>query len=137
MTAVRAEVTGSTSTERLLLWLEGFLALGAYGGALGLMTGGVDLGPATADLPFGSTVFAGFALGVVNGILPTVVLVGAIHRRRWAPLGHRLVGAALVGWVVAQVAILGWPPHWLQITYFIYGWVVFVLATRIPIDPRR
>ncbi len=119
--------------ERFLLWLEVLLAIGALGGAVGLVTGGVDLGPATASLPFGSVVFAGLALGVVNCLLPVVVALAALRRAPWAVWGHYLVGAALVGWIVVQVAVLGWPPHWLQITYFLYGLVILGLATRLPL----
>jgi hypothetical protein len=122
----------SQRARTLLLWLEGLLALGAFGGAAGLITGGVDLGPAAADLPFGSTVFGGWALAAVNGVLPTIVLVGALRRATWARLGHHLVGAALIGWIVVQVAFLGWPPHWLQTTYFLYGWAILVLAIVQP-----
>jgi hypothetical protein len=130
ITAV-ARPTGRTAAERALLWLEALLALGAYGGAIGLIVGGVDLGEATADLPFGSTVFAGVALGVVNGLLPAVVLVGALRRAAWARAGHWLVGVALTLWIVVQVGFLGWPPHWLQILYFCYGLAILALARRV------
>jgi hypothetical protein len=115
----------------VLLWLEGLLALGAFGGAAGLATGAIDMGAATADLPFGSAALAGWALAAVNGALPTAVLVSALGRRPWAPLGHLLVGSALIGWIVVQVAFLGWPPHWLQVLYLGYGWAIVGLAVRL------
>jgi hypothetical protein len=111
MTTVTARPATRTATERILLWLEALLALGAYSGAVGLIVGGVDLGEATANLPFGSTLLAGIALAVVNGLLPTVVLIGALRRKAWAHTGHWLVGAALTAWIVVQVGLLGWPPH--------------------------
>lgn len=117
-------------TGRALLWLEVLLAIGAYGGAVGLITGGIDLGEATAELPFGSTAFGGWALLVVNGLLPTVVVVGALRGRPWAETGHLVVGAALIGWIVVQVSLLGWPPHWLQILYFLWGWAILGLAIQ-------
>jgi hypothetical protein len=120
-----------TGTERALVWLEVLLVLGAYGGAVGLITGGVDLGEATADLPFGSPAFGGWALAVVNGVLPTVVVIGALLRRPWARYGHLVVGAALVGWIAVQVAFLGLPPHWLQVLYFAWGWTIVVMALRL------
>jgi hypothetical protein len=129
-TAPGASSRARGTTERALLWLEALLAIGAYGGAIGLVTGGVDIGDATADLPFGSTTFGGWALLVVNGILPTVVVVGALRRRRWADVGHLVVGVALIGWIVVQVSLLGWPPHWLQILYFVWGWAILGLAVR-------
>ncbi len=128
MTTAGARASSRSAVERALLWLEALLALGAYGGAAGLIVGGVDLGQATADLPFGSTVFAGVALAIANGLLPTVVLVGALRGTAWAGAGHWVVGAALTMWIVVQVGVLGWPPHWLQILYFAYGLAILVLA---------
>jgi hypothetical protein len=118
-------------TERVVLWLEAVLAIGAYGGAAGLIMGGVDLGGAEARIPFGSMAFGGWALLVINGLVPTIVVIGALRRRAWASAGHVLVGAGLVGWIVVQVGFLGWPPHWLQILYFAWGWVILVLALRL------
>ncbi|MFP4148767.1 MAG: hypothetical protein ACLFUG_04175 [Nitriliruptoraceae bacterium] len=115
-------------TRRSLLWLEALLAIGALAGAVGLITGGVDLGDLTADLPFGSTAFGGWALLLVNGVLPTTVVIAALRGRSWAELGHLAVGIALIGWIVVQVGLLGWPPHWLQVLYLLWGWVILVLA---------
>ncbi len=119
-----------TPVRTSLLWLEAVLAVGAYGGATGLVVAGPEmLGDAVvADLPFASPVFAGIALGIVNGLVPTVVFLAELSRARWAAVGHVLVGAGLVSWIVVQVAFLGWPPHWLQIAYFVYGWVIVGLA---------
>ena len=136
MTAVVTPQARRSPAERVLLWLEALLAVGAFGGALGLATGGVDLGPSTADLPFGSTVFAGVALGIVNGLLPTAVLIGALQQRAWALLGHWVVGAALTAWIVVQVGFLGWPPHWLQVLYFAYGLTILGLARRLDREVR-
>lgn len=131
MTLDVARAARRSPAEQGLLWLEALLALGAYAGAIGLVSGGVDLGAATADLPFASTMFAGVALGVVNGALPTVVLFAALQRRAWAQAGHWLVGFALTVWIVVQVVFLGWPPHWLQITYFVYGLTILGLTYRL------
>jgi hypothetical protein len=121
---------GRSRTARVLLWLELLLAIGAYGGALGLITGGIDIGEAAARLPFGSMVFAGIALLVVNGLLPTAVVIGEWLRRPWADVGHVAVGVALTSWIVVQVGLLGWPPHWLQILYFGWGCTILILALR-------
>jgi hypothetical protein len=131
MITTPARELGRPRAERLLLGLEVLLAVGALGGAIGLITGAVDLGAATADLPFGSPVFAGWALAMVNVVLPTAVVRGALRRAPWVGVGHQLVGAALVGWIVVQVAFLGWPPHWLQITYLVYGLVILALAAHL------
>lgn len=123
-----ASPRAGTGTRRALLWLESLLAVGAYAGAVGLITGGVDLGAAADDLPFGSLAFGGWALLVVNGVLPTVVVIGALARRPWATPGHLAVGLALIGWIVVQVGVLGWPPNGLQILYFGWGWAILGLA---------
>ena len=116
--------------ERVLLGLEALLALAAYAGAIALLSGAMDFAEATDRLPFASTTLAGIALAIVNGVLPTAVLIGALRRAAWAGLGHRLVGAALMLWVVVQIAFLGWPPNTLQIIYFGYGVAILLLARR-------
>lgn len=129
MTMPETRVPSRTPVRTSLLWLEAFLAVGAYAGATGLMLAGPEMiGDAVADLPFAAPVFAGIALAIVNGLLPTIVLIAEVRRAPWAAAGHLLVGVSLVAWIVVQVAFLGWPPHWLQITYFGYGWVIVGLA---------
>jgi hypothetical protein len=127
-----APLRARSTTERIVLGLEAFLALGAYGGAIALMADTIDLAEATAKLPFGgSTLFAGAALGLLIGVLPTVVLVAALRRRPWAPWGHVLVGAVLTGWIVVQVLVLGPPVAALQLIYLVYGLVILALALRL------
>jgi hypothetical protein len=76
-------------------------------------------------------VFGGLALALVNGVFPTVVIIGALRRRPWTVWGHMAVGAALIGWIIVQVALLGPPVHWLQVLYFVWGLVMLVLALRV------
>jgi hypothetical protein len=127
----------STTTDRspievALLWLEGLLAFGAFGGAIALVLGAVDLAEATSKLPFGgSTVFAGIMLGLVNGVLPTLVMIAALRRRPVARLGHLAVGVGLMGWIVVQIGVLGPPIAPIQVVYFAYGLLVAVLALRL------
>jgi hypothetical protein len=138
MTTVEARVPSRTPLRTSLLWLEAFLAVGAYAGAIGLIVAGREMiGDAAADLPFASPIFGGIALAIVNGLLPTVVFIAERRGARWAAAGHVLVGVALVSWIVVQVAFLGWPPHWLQITYFVYGWVILGLAVSARGRPAK
>lgn len=114
-----------------LVWLEALLAVGALAGGVGLIVGGVDLGTATTRLPFGSATFAGFALILINGVLPLTVAAAAVRRRSWAGVGHLVVGVALMTWIVVQVATLGPPIVWLQVVYFLWGMAITVLARRL------
>lgn len=110
-----------------LIWLEVLLVVGAIGGGVGLITGALDLGDATDDLPLRSPVLAGIALVTVNGVLPAVVVVGELRRTSWAHTGHTIVGWSLIGWVVLQVAFIGANSP-LQLVYAVYGAVIVLLA---------
>jgi hypothetical protein len=113
--------------DRVLIGLEVALAIGAFGGAVGLAGGGTDLGGAVDDLPWGSALLGGLALALVNGVLPAVVAVGALRRRPWARAGHLLVGVALMGWIVVQVALIGLI-SWMQPFCFVWGAAILVLG---------
>ncbi len=119
---------------RALVGLEALLAVGALGGALGLLTGWTDLGPSTAELPLASPVLAGTALGVLIGVLPVAVALGAAARRPWADGGHLVVGVVLVGWIVVQVGFIGLV-SWLQPLFAAYGLAIVALA--VGSGPRR
>lgn len=103
------------------------LAVGAFAGSVGLVAGGIDLGDAADDLPFASPVFGGVALAVVCGIWPTALAIAAWRQRRWATAGHLLVGLALVGWIVVQVAFIGLG-SWLQVAFATFGVAIGTLA---------
>ena len=110
-----------------LIVLEVLLAVGALGGAIGLMSGGIDLGDSTSKLPFASPVLGGLALLAINGVLPATVAFGAWRRTAWSDVGHLAVGAGLIAWIVVQVAFIGFG-SWLQATYLLYGVVVLALG---------
>jgi hypothetical protein len=127
-----SSTTDRSPIEVALLWLEGLLALGAFGGAIALVLGAIDLAEATSKLPFGgSTVFAGLMLGLLIGVFPTLVMVAALQRRPVATLGHLAVGVVLMGWIVVQIVVLGPPIAAIQVVYFAYGLLVAVLALRL------
>jgi len=120
-----------------LIVLEVLLAIGAFGGAMALVSGAIDLGESTSDLPLASPVLAGLALGMINGVLPAAVAFGAWRRAAWSELGHVAVGVALIAWILVQVAFIGFGSA-LQATYLLYGVVVLVLgATRLALLRRR
>lgn len=123
--------------ERAILWSEALLATTAYLGAIGLISGRLDLGRAVGLLPLGSVLLAGLALAVVNGLIPTVVLLAALRGHRWAEVGHLVVGLALVTWLLVQVAVLGPPFSPLQGIYLAWGWIIAALAVRLAERRRK
>ncbi len=83
------------------------IALSAYGGAVGLLTGGLRLDDiATARLPFASPALGGFALAVIVAV-PTTWLAWLAWRRdpRTDAVAF-LSGALLVGWILVELAII-------------------------------
>jgi hypothetical protein len=118
--------------ERALIALEILLAVGAYGGGWGLIRSHwhpeAFLSAAElAGTPFSSWLIPGVLLVLCNGVLPTVVAVGAMTGKPWARWGHPLVGLVLTTWVVVQVAMIGYG-HSLQAIYLAWGVVMLVLG---------
>ncbi|CAN5893947.1 hypothetical protein BH23ACT5_BH23ACT5_17570 [soil metagenome] len=118
-------------SERALLVLEVLLGVGAFGAAAALIMGAVDFGEAAERLPFGSLVFGGVALALVNGVLPAAVVVATLRRKLWSRWGHVVVGASLMAWIVVQVYFLGPPIVVLQVVYFVWGATIAALALAL------
>lgn len=93
----------------LLLFLEIFTLVGALVGTWGLLHGGMGMGPQVlADSPFSAWWQAALALFVVNALLPAAVIVAHLRRAAWGPWAHLAYGFVLVGWIVGQVAFVGY-----------------------------
>jgi hypothetical protein len=113
--------------------LEVLLSLGALPAAVAfvLHPDGSALGMSAEEMlagsPFDSFRIPGIILFLANGVWPLVVAAAALFRARWAPLGHVAVGSVLLGWIIAQVAMIGWG-HWLQTAYFLLGLVITLLG---------
>ena len=87
--------------------LAGFVAVSAYGGAVGLIGGWLRLGSSiTARLPLHSPAFAGIALACVVAVPATVVAVLAWRRHPRDRDAATLAGVLLVGWIVVEVAVV-------------------------------
>ena len=87
--------------------------LGAVAGAAGLLAApdGSKMGWTTEQLrgtPFDDYFVPGLILLLTNGVLPAVVIAGTLKRSLWAYWGHVAVGAALVGWIVIQLLLIGY-----------------------------
>ncbi len=132
------ESTLSVTTRRP--WLAGFAAFNAFGawyGAVGLVTGGMDFGESINErLPFDSLVLAGLALGIIVGIPLTVLAWSA-----WTggPRTNDLalaVGLTLIGWIVVQVAVIR-AFSLFQPAYLAVGASFVAASRRVTLSPHR
>jgi len=106
----------------------GLMTLAAAAGAIGLMTGLLDLGPAISDrLPFGSPVLAGAALGLVVAVPMALTAVAGLRGARETAVLAVAAGAALMGWIVVEVLVIR-SFSWLQPFCLGYGAVVLALG---------
>ena len=83
------------------------LALSAWGGAVGLATGGLDLGPeVTPRLPFASPVLGGLALAMVVAVPMTFLAVLAWRGDpRTGPMAI-VAGILQIWWIVVELAFI-------------------------------
>lgn len=114
---------------RTLLVLEVLLSVGAFGGAYYLIANAHDaMTPeALARLPFSTWVVPGLLLAACVAAPAAAVAYGCATGRPYAHPGHPLLGLALMGWIVVQVAVIG-PVSWLQPAMFAWGLVLLTLG---------
>jgi uncharacterized protein len=132
------EPTRSASARRP--WLAGFAAfnaMAAWGGAIGLLTGGMDFGASINDrLQFDSPVLAGLALATIVAV-PLTLLAWSVWKG--GPRTDDLalvVGMTIIVWIVVQVAVIRafslFQPAYLAVgTYFIAA------SHRVTLSSRR
>lgn len=97
------------------------LAVGAYGGALGLVFGYLDLlDRLDQRLPFASPVFGGVALAVLVAVPASVVAVLAWHGDPHTDLAAALDGFLLIGWILVELAFLR-ELSYLHVIYLLVG----------------
>ena len=83
------------------------VALSAYGGAIGLATGNLDLGHELDQrLPLRSPVLGGIALALVVGVPATVVGVFAKRGDRRADVASVVAGSLLIAWILVELAFI-------------------------------
>ncbi|MBF6215414.1 hypothetical protein IU469_30270 [Nocardia puris] len=114
-----------------LIGSAGFVALWAFVGAVGLVSGGAELGPdITARLPFGSPIPAGVLLAAIVGAPMAATAVLALRADPIAPIVGLVSGALLIGWVTVQPFVIG-RFTWLQPVVGLLGVAVCLLAYRL------
>jgi pimeloyl-ACP methyl ester carboxylesterase len=133
-------VAGSTPTARRP-WLAAFAAcnaLAAWGGALALATGAIDLGDTlAARLPFASPVLAGMALAVVVAVPLSALAWSAWTASPRTSMVALATGSLLIAWIVVQVAVLR-AFSLFQPAYLGVGIALVVVSGRVhPSRPTR
>jgi hypothetical protein len=110
-----------------LVAIDPFLALSAIAGGFGLLTGGIDLPQEWLDdTPFNSYAIPGVVLLVVVGGVWIVATLALYARHPIAPMASITAGIVQLGWLLVQVALLGYI-SWMQPFYA----TVAVLATAV------
>lgn len=121
-------------------WLAGFAAFNAFGawaGAVGLVTGGMDFGASINErLPFDSLVLAGLALGTIVGVPLTVLAWSAWTGGPRTDDLALAVGLMLIGWIVVQVAVIR-AFSLFQPTYLAVGASFVAASHRVTLSPHR
>ncbi|WAL68947.1 hypothetical protein ORV05_14635 [Amycolatopsis cynarae] len=100
--------TGQPARRRPgLAVVTALIAVLAYGGAVGLISGMLDLGDEIeARLPFRSPVFGGAALAVVVGVPMTVAAWLAARRDTRSSIAAVIAGSLLVGWIAVEIGFV-------------------------------
>ena len=110
-----------TRHHRLLSASEALVAVSAWGGAVGLATGKLDLGPSvTGRLPGGSPVVSGLALATVVGVPMTIAAVQEWRSALRADVTSMAAGSLLVGWIGVEMTVIR-SFSWLQPAYAVAG----------------
>jgi len=115
-----------------LIVLDGFLALTAVAGGIGLLTGANA--PSLEFLqgsPFSSYAIPGLALLVIVGGCALAATLLTWRRHPFGALASGLAGAVIIGFEIVEVLVIGSPPgiaRNLQVFYFTLGLLIVVLA---------
>jgi hypothetical protein len=117
---------------RLLMVTAGLTALAAWGGAIGLVSGALDLTePIERRLPFHSPVFGGVALAIVVAAPCTVTAWMAWRRDSRTGFVAVGSGAVLIAWILVQIATIRELTP-LQPICAAIGGLLVVLGRRMP-----
>lgn len=127
------QASGRPAAVTALTLLVGLQGLSGLAGGIGLVADptGRSLGIPLAWLqgsPFSDYFIPGVILLVVLGVLPLFVVYGLWGGRPWAWVGSAFVGVALVGWLLVEIAVIGYhadPP--LQLVYGVLAGLILGL----------
>jgi hypothetical protein len=115
----------SRRRTRLLAALEAFVAVGAWAGTVGFVTGAFD--SLVEQLPWESAALGAVALAGCVAVPTTVTTVALLQRRGWAPRATLLTASVLAAWLVGQTAFVGLSAF--QPAYLVLACVMAALAS--------
>jgi hypothetical protein len=124
-----------------LIILDAFLALTAFAGGIGLLTGAAA--PSTDLLkgsPFTSYVIPGLSLVVIVGGCALAAAILLLRRHPQAALVALASGVIIIGFEIVEVLVIGSDPglaRSLQIFYFTLGLLIAVIAAVMLLIERR
>lgn len=108
--------------------VAGVMAFASFAGVVGLIGGSLDLGATVnSRLPFHSPVLGGFALLLIVAVPMTAAAVAAWRGDPGSAGLLMLAGAALVGWILVEIAFIR-TFAWLQPVCGGYGLLVAALG---------
>lgn len=120
-----------------LIGVELFVAAGAVYGGVGLIAdNSIGMLPGWLDgTPFDSWTLPGVFLLLIIAAPMTVAAVAELRRMSWAHSASMVAGIAMVGWIVAQLAIIQ-RYFFLQPVMALCGVLVLVLAWLVHREER-
>jgi hypothetical protein len=132
-----AGTTEGTRRRDALAAFSALIALSAYAGGIGLVTGFLSLAVGIERrLPFGSPAFAGIALALIVA-LPATGLAWLAHQDdRRTDAAAFVMGVVLVGWILVELAFLR-EVSFFHPTYLIIGLVLMGIGRHGRHDLRR
>lgn len=121
-----------TSTEKQLRYSLGslllFVAINAFGGGYYGMSGAEAIPVAWLDgTVFNSYFIPGLILFVCVGCLAFLAGIAVLRKHRLAGKAAFLSGLVIVGWIVVQLAIIGYV-SWLQPFILLLAIIILILA---------
>lgn len=118
------------SKRWLLATVETLVAVGAFGGFVGLVSGSLDFGRAIEQrLPFASATFAACALLLIVGAPMAIAAVSTWRSARASSLFAMVAGSLLAGWIIIELAIIQ-AYSWMQPFFFAVGLVIALSGYR-------
>lgn len=123
----------ATTTRRALLLVEGFVAVAAFLGGIGLaVTQGLGLTDRLLEgTPFDDWVVLGVTLAVIVGGAQLPAAWAVASRRPYARILSFAAGGVIIAWVLGELVLLGLGTPW-QLIMFTAGVATVALAWRLP-----